>query len=179
MTGRHGRGLCAPRPSRDNNIITRGNAFLHPPPGGRTHPRARSVGFLINSTKERADRRLLLLILLLRAGVEQNPGPYICPICSTPYNRRQPAVQCTRCLSWLHLRCTSLRNIKERQASGAWVGPCCPPPSGPGRDGAPCTKAAGQPDGGAATGGTPSWRRHQQQHQHLPNQHQRHQGQSS
>jgi hypothetical protein len=37
--------------------------------------------FLIYSTRKYANRKLLLLLLFI-AGTEQNPGPYICPICS-------------------------------------------------------------------------------------------------
>ena len=53
----------------------------------------------------------LRLLLLLSGDIEQNPGPFPCPTCSRPYQRRIGSIQCSRCKSWTHytLACSGLR----------------------------------------------------------------------
>ena len=68
----------------------------------------------------------LLRLLLIRAGIETNPGPYTCTTCNKNINdRRQISVLCTGCNNWLHLACTSLKSINERKKSPNWKGNCC------------------------------------------------------
>ena len=66
----------------------------------------------------------LVKILLLRAGIEQNPGPktiYICPVCQVKLWHNSTSVQCNKCLQWVHCRrlnnCSELKNTKEHDAS--------------------------------------------------------------
>ncbi len=61
----------------------------------------------------------LVRILLLRAGIESNPGPitYYCSVCSLILHRNSPSVQCTKCSEWVHFRkvnnCSRLIKKKE------------------------------------------------------------------
>ena len=82
----------------------------------------------------------LIRLLLIIAGVEQNPGPWFCNICTkrlTSY-----AIQCDCCLQWIHVKCSRLKSIKERQKFNTWHGPCCqqqpPPPTPPHGPPPPC-----------------------------------------
>ena len=58
----------------------------------------------------------LVRILLLRAGIESNPGPitYYCSVCSLILH---PSVQCRKCSEWVHFRkvnnCSRLIKKKE------------------------------------------------------------------
>ena len=86
-----------------------------------------------DSTRKYASRKLLLLLLII-AGIEQNPGPWTCPPCTKNITRAHYSVQCTCCLSWLHLKCSQLKSLRARKALKQWKGPCCtplppPPPS--------------------------------------------------
>ena len=73
-------------------------------------------------------------LLLLLTGQCPNPGPsYPCPVCHLPYTRRQHAYQCTRCLAWVHSRCSGLLSVGCRRADPHWTCPPCshPPPPNP------------------------------------------------
>ena len=88
--------------------------------------------FLIYLTKNEYLPATLIRLLLIRAGVEQNPGPWFCNICTKRLSSY--AVQCDCCSNWIHVKCSNLKSIKERQKFKTWHGPCCsrqPPPSPP------------------------------------------------
>ena len=76
----------------------------------------------------------LLKLLLIRAGVETNPGPtllptWICAHCDNKINDKiQPSARCSGCNRWLHIKCTTLKNVNERRKTPTWKGPCCNPP---------------------------------------------------
>ena len=79
---------------------------------------------------KRSSRKLLLLLLFI-AGIEQNPGPYICPACLKNITRRQGCVQCSDCQTWTHLSCSTFKKLKERSTLQQWLGPCCAQPPAP------------------------------------------------
>ena len=65
----------------------------------------------------------LIRLLLIRAGIEQNPGPWYCPICNkatTP-----TSVECSKCHKWLHIKCSGFKTSKDRLKYKIWHGPCC------------------------------------------------------
>ncbi|ESO12174.1 hypothetical protein HELRODRAFT_158637 [Helobdella robusta] len=69
-----------------------------------------SPGF---SSTERAIPAVLLRCLLLRAGIEANPGPpkiWICPGCHQRINKTQYSARCRTCYNWHHLN-NCLTNI--------------------------------------------------------------------
>ncbi|KNC22470.1 hypothetical protein FF38_14510 [Lucilia cuprina] len=47
---------------------------------------------------------LLLRIMLERAGIEINPGPWFCTICQNRLNHMSTQLKCNACLGWYHLR---------------------------------------------------------------------------
>ena len=62
----------------------------------------------------------LVQILLLKAGIEPNPGPgkiYICTVCHVKLKTNAKAVQCSRCNEWVHFRklnnCSNLKSTKD------------------------------------------------------------------
>ena len=67
----------------------------------------------------------LLSILLIRAGVETNPGPevWICSVCNQRIGSNAKSVQCNCCLEWVHFRCSGLR--RQGQHSLAYVAAGC------------------------------------------------------
>lgn len=69
----------------------------------------------------------LLLILLLRAGIESNPGPTVwhCTICRDIIKRFQTSVKCNTCGEWCHLKCSGLTS--HRQWNDRFIGSCCQP----------------------------------------------------
>ena len=82
--------------------------------------------FLIKLTKEKATPACLIWLLLIRAGIEQNPGPWTCSLCHkklTSYS-----VECTTCHQWLHIKCSGFKSHKERLKYTIWKGPCCTTP---------------------------------------------------
>ena len=79
--------------------------------------------FLTELTKNKALPACLIRLLLLIAGIEQNPGPWICPICDK--NLISYAVECVKCNKWLHIKCSKLKSTKERKKITNWIGPCC------------------------------------------------------
>ena len=73
----------------------------------------------------------LIRILLLRAGIEQNPGPtpWFCGGCTSRIYRYHQSVECVQCLAWLHFRktrnnCSGLPVLTNRTARG-YVCPTC------------------------------------------------------
>ena len=89
--------------------------------------------FLTKQTKEKATPACLIWLLLIRAGIEQNPGPiWTCPICTKRII--SVCVECSFCKNWLHVKCSGFKTSKERQKLKHWTGPCCtrsPPPQLP------------------------------------------------
>ena len=61
----------------------------------------------------------LIQILLIRAGIETNPGPpeEICPICGKEMTRRQSCIWCHHG-GWVHTRCTG---TKARDWNDAFI----------------------------------------------------------
>ncbi|XP_065363210.1 uncharacterized protein LOC135956600 [Calliphora vicina] len=67
---------------------------------------------------------LLLRILLVRAGVEVNPGPWFCTVCQNLLHHMSTQLRCNSCLGWCHLRnCSGLNH--EREWSENYVAPFC------------------------------------------------------
>ena len=71
----------------------------------------------------------LLQILLIRAGIEPNPGPrnvWICAVCQRERfdktKRGKGWVPCAKCGCWVHANCAGI-NPKDWQA--AFIAPCC------------------------------------------------------
>ena len=85
--------------------------------------------FLIDLTKEKETPASLLRLLLIRAGIEQNPGPYFCTICTR--RLASTSVQCSNCQNWLHIKCSTLKTSKDRAKHKYWTGPCCKPTPSP------------------------------------------------
>ena len=78
---------------------------------------------MISLTKEQILPASLLRLLLIRAGIEQNPGPWNCNICQKRLN--PTSVQCSTCNNWLHIKCSGLDNSRQRSKKTTWTGPCC------------------------------------------------------
>ena len=87
-------------------------------------------------TKSKTSPACLIRLLLIRAGVEQNPGPWFCSLCSkklTSYS-----VQCSKCNNWLHIKCSGITS-KQRAKLKTWFGPCCTSHQPPARPPNPST----------------------------------------
>ncbi len=82
--------------------------------------------FLIYSTKNEIFSAKLIRLLLFRAGVEQNPGPWFCNICTKRLSAF--SVQCDSCHKWIHIKYSGLKSTQERTKFNTWYGPYCPPP---------------------------------------------------
>ncbi|MCP3662806.1 MAG: hypothetical protein GY696_09960, partial [Gammaproteobacteria bacterium] len=73
----------------------------------------------------------LVRLLLLKAGIEPNPGPiYICPVCNVELRRNSRSVQCCRCSEWIHFRsqnnCSNLKSTtKKDYDKKTYVCPTC------------------------------------------------------
>lgn len=67
----------------------------------------------------------LLQILLIRAGIESNPGPtWYCSVCKCVLRNNQTSVKCNSCKEWCHLRpCSGLQN--HLQWNVGFIGQCC------------------------------------------------------
>lgn len=68
----------------------------------------------------------LLRILLIRAGVELNPGPttWYCSVCKCILRRNQTSVKCNTCKEWCHLRpCSGLQS--HTQWTNTFTSQCC------------------------------------------------------
>ena len=70
----------------------------------------------------------LVQILLLRAGIETNPGPtpgrgWICCVCNLEINEKiHASVRCNKCHNWCHFRksknnCSLLKNLGSKSQS--------------------------------------------------------------
>ena len=85
--------------------------------------RPRAVVF---SEGEQAMSAGLLRVLLLRAGIESNPGPatniWPCSSCGNNITRKQGSLSCNKCSGWIHLKCSG---IKQAQWTTNYIGPCC------------------------------------------------------
>ena len=98
-------------------------------PPSRRREASTGVGFL---TREQITPAELLRILLIRAGIETNPGPrWNCCICRKPLNK-QGSVRCSKCGKYAHYKCTPFSNASH--ASYNWSCTQCtnqPPPPPP------------------------------------------------
>ncbi|XP_059220243.1 uncharacterized protein LOC131995533 [Stomoxys calcitrans] len=64
-------------------------------------------------------------MLLVRAGIEKNPGPWFCSVCQNRLHHRSVSVRCNRCLEWVHFRsCSGLTSLREYSHTG-YVARCC------------------------------------------------------
>ena len=107
----------------------------------------------------------LVKILLLRAGIEPNPGPpgptFICPVCQKPINdKKQQSIQCNNCQKWCHRRTNKNTNCsqlpKDKKWSPNYICPVCrgnrggpPPPPPP----SPVAREEPAPPTGTPAGG--------------------------
>ena len=81
----------------------------------------------------------LLLLLALADDVHPNPGPsrYPCSVCVKNVTSQGTSYLCTRCLHWVHLKCSGLRNAVDYRKANGWIcttcmtppWPCAPSPS--------------------------------------------------
>mgnify|MGYP001207719553 CR=1 FL=1 len=64
----------------------------------------------------------LVRTLLIRAGIEQNPGPtpgakFYCNVCQKALSHNSSSVQCCKCKNWIHFRkvnnCSNLKSINQ------------------------------------------------------------------
>ena len=73
----------------------------------------------------------LVKLLLLKAGIEPNPGPiYICPVCNVELRRNSRSVQCCRCSEWIHFRsqnnCSNLKSTTKKDYNNkTYICPKC------------------------------------------------------
>lgn len=65
----------------------------------------------------------VLKFLLLRAGIEQNPGPFACSVCYNSISENFISFECQTCKNWCHHRCSGLSTYQEWSRS--FIGPCC------------------------------------------------------
>ena len=75
------------------------------------YPTTKFIYFVFSSRGSERTPAFLPLLLILSGDIETNPGPYPCPTCSHPYNRRTGAIQCPSCKSWTHYnkRCSGVQ----------------------------------------------------------------------
>ena len=104
--------------NREPALLVRVTCSIHPD----AHPFWRRVSQL---------QSCLIRILLLRAGVESNPGPsrgtkYDCCVCHKNLGNNATSVECSKCQNWWHLRkkdnCSQLKSIRNDNVSYI-----CPP----------------------------------------------------
>ncbi|GAB0099134.1 hypothetical protein DMENIID0001_149740 [Sergentomyia squamirostris] len=99
----------------------------------------------------------LLLMLLLLAGIETNPGPvWTCSVCRTPIRRSVASVLCNGCRNWCHLRrCAGLGSGGDWSDSfraSCCLGPVPSPPSAAAHRTAPPSSVASAPPGPVGPG---------------------------
>ena len=99
-------------------------------PPSRRREASTGIGFL---TTEQITPAELIRNLLIRAGIETNPGPrWIWCICRKPLNK-QGSVRCSKCGKYAHYKCTPFSNAS--QVSYNWSCTQCnhppPPPTHP------------------------------------------------
>ena len=79
-------------------------------PPSRRREASTGIGFL---TTEQITPAELLRILLIRAGIETNPGPrWNCCIYRKPLNK-QGSVRCSKCRKYAHYKCTPFSNASH------------------------------------------------------------------
>ena len=84
-------------------------------PPSRRREASTGIGFL---TTEQITPAELLRILLIRAGIETNPGPrWNCCICRKPLNK-QGSVRCSKCGKYAHYKCTPFSNASHYLITG-------------------------------------------------------------
>ncbi|XP_059220579.1 uncharacterized protein LOC131995697 [Stomoxys calcitrans] len=67
----------------------------------------------------------LLRTLLVRAGIEKNPGPWFCSVFQNRLHHRSVSVRRNRCMEWVHFRsCSGLTSLREYSHTG-YVARCC------------------------------------------------------
>ena len=89
----------------------------------------------------------LVQLLLLRAGIESNPGPtskppcrtdtegrvYICCVCLLPLHSSSSSVRCKLCKEWCHFRkkvnCSQLKKLRDHNDD--WICSTCENPPTP------------------------------------------------
>ena len=82
------------------------------PSSTREREKHARTGFLVTKLPKSAVLQcLLILILLLRAGINSNPGPYTCSSCNHKVLRSQASVWCHVC-GCIHLKCSDLHTLK-------------------------------------------------------------------
>ena len=101
-----------------------------PPP--RRREASTGIGFL---TTEQITPAELLRILLIRAGIETNPGSrWNCCICRKPLSK-QGSVRCSKCGKYAHYKCTPFSNASHvsynRSCAQCTNHPPPPPPTHP------------------------------------------------
>ena len=76
---------------------------------------------------------LLINILLLRAGIESNPGPVTdpCSVCGKRVAGGFVSFRCTSCELWCHRRCSDLNTVQEYHRLAPWSCPPCSLPQHP------------------------------------------------
>ena len=65
----------------------------------------------------------LLRLLALTGDVHPNPGPprYPCSVCFKNVTSQGIIYLCTRCLHWVHSRCSGLRNVADYRRANGWI----------------------------------------------------------
>ena len=111
-----------------------------PPPS--SPERTRFQVFTFSNTDQRTLAGLVRT-LLLRAGIESNPGPsikYVCPVCKLQLRNNSTSVQCSSCKQWIHVRkannCSDLPSVKDYNPTFTCrtcksPAPAAPPPPSP------------------------------------------------
>ena len=80
-------------------------------------------GFLV---VEKTTPASLLLLQLLMAGIEPNPGPaqkVNCKVCSR--QMKTQTIRCHQCKEWMHLKCSGMRKTAEYLSQPDWRCPPC------------------------------------------------------
>ena len=88
--------------------------------------------FLVYLTTDEVFPASLIKLLLIRAGIETNPGPkWTCSTCFKQIFGNQTSVQCSDCKNWIHFKCSGLKKVADRKRCPSWKGVCCTPPAPP------------------------------------------------
>ena len=75
----------------------------------------------------------LLLLATLAGDVHPNLGPprYPCSVCFRNVTSLGTSYLCTRCIHWVHSRCSGLRNVADYHRANGWICTACRTPSQP------------------------------------------------
>ncbi len=111
-THNRGSSVCRTKPQKEQSIINIMKELHH---------------HLFNISDNEVCQPEAALAIAVHCRTEQNPGPYICPSCSRSCTHKHPAVQCSHCFSWFHLKCSTFNTLKQRKFNSKWKGPCCIP----------------------------------------------------